>query len=207
MLKSIIWDFDGTLIDTYPEMTRLVNEAVTTFGKTVTLERVTELSCISVDFCIRELAKEFTISYEALLEQFNRVYDTIKREEQCPFPGVVDVCKTVQATGGRNFIVTHRRKKSLFELLETHALRPYFTDIVAGDDGFPKKPDPQAMRYLLDKYQLPPVSVLVVGDRDIDIRAGQSLGVKTCLFRASFPELEPDLTIKDFSELLAHLLL
>jgi HAD superfamily hydrolase (TIGR01509 family) len=205
MTRYIIWDFDGTLLDTYPEIARTINQALATFGKTISLERVTELSSISLDFCISELSKEFDLSKQALNAQFELAYTTVNPKEQKPFPHVAEVCKNVQSFGGQNFIVTHRRKKSLFELLETHTLRSYFTDIVAGDDGFPKKPDPHAMQYLLDKCQLPPANVLVVGDRDIDILAGQRLGVKTCLFRASFPGIQPDLTIKDFSELLAYL--
>jgi phosphoglycolate phosphatase-like HAD superfamily hydrolase len=73
---------------------------------------------------------------------------------------------------------------------------------VAGDDGFPRKPDPAAMRYLLERHHLSVNRVLVIGDRPIDILAGQSVGARTCLFRAAFPDVLPDLTIKDFDELL-----
>lgn len=202
MFQAIIWDFDGTLVDTYPEIARAVNAALATFGKTATLERVTELACISLDYCLSELSKEFAIAKEVLDEQFALCYATVKPEEQKPFPNVVDVCNKVQELDGQNFIVTHRRRKSLNVLLEGHQMLPYFTDIVAGDDGFPRKPDPSAILHLINKHQLWLDKILVVGDRDLDIRAGQSAGVKTCLFRASFPDLSPDFRIDDFSELL-----
>ncbi len=205
MIRYIIWDFDGTLVDTYPEIARAVNQALATFGKTASLERVIELSSISLDFCVSELSKEFSISKEALEEQFDISYETVSREKQCPFPYVIEVCKRVQELGGQNFIVTHRRKKSLHELLLFHDLHSYFTDIVAGDDGFPRKPDPAAMRHLLEKHQLPVDKVLVIGDRPIDILVGQALEAKTCLFRASFPDVSPHMAIKGFDELLALL--
>lgn len=113
--------------------------------------------------------------------------------------------KKIQDLDGQNFIVTHRRRESLNELLSTHGMICYFTDILAGDDGFPRKPDPSAMRYLVEKHQLPIDKVLVIGDRPIDILAGQAIGAKTCLFRASFPDVLPNMTIKGFDELLIFL--
>jgi phosphoglycolate phosphatase-like HAD superfamily hydrolase len=205
MFNAIIWDFDGTLCDTYPEIARTVNEALAVFGKTASLDRVVGLSSISLAFCITELSQEFALSREALNEAFERSYETVNPEDQKPFLGVLEVCKKVQILGGQNFIVTHRREKSLSVLLATHDIHSYFTDIVAGDDGFPKKPDPAAMLHLIRKHRLEPANVLVIGDRPIDILAGQSVGAKTCLFGASFPGVVPDFRIDAFSELLALL--
>jgi beta-phosphoglucomutase-like phosphatase (HAD superfamily) len=50
MFRCIIWDFDGTLVDTYPEIARTINQALATFDKTACLERITELSSVSLDF-------------------------------------------------------------------------------------------------------------------------------------------------------------
>jgi HAD superfamily hydrolase (TIGR01549 family) len=151
------------------------------------------------------LSKEFSISKEALNEIFVLCDETVDLQEQRPFPHVVDVCKKVQDLGGQNFIVTHRRKKSLHELLTFHNLHSYFTDIVAGDDGFPRKPDPSAMRYLLEKHHLPTDNVLVIGDRPIDVLAGQAAGLKTRLFRGSFSDACPALRVESFEELLCYL--
>ena len=202
MFQAIIWDFDGTLMDTYPEIARAVNQALATFGRSTSLERVTQLSCISMDVCMLELSKEFEISQETLREQFDLFYNF---EMLTPFPNVVDICKRFQASGGQNFIVTHRRKPSLHRLLLLHEMKPLFTDIIAGDDGFPHKPDPSAIRYLIDKHNLDVDNLLVVGDRDLDILAGQAVGAKTCLFRASFRDIFPTLTIKGFEELIPFL--
>jgi phosphoglycolate phosphatase-like HAD superfamily hydrolase len=202
VIRYIVWDFDGTLVDTYPEVARAVNHALATFGKSTSLERVTQLSCISMDFCMLELSKEFEISQDILREQFDASYNF---EMLKPFPKVIDVCKRFQASGGQNFIVTHRRKPSLHKLLSLHEMRSYFTDIVAGDDGFPHKPDPSAMRYLIDKHKVDVNKLLVVGDRDLDVLAGQAVKAKTCLFSASFPNVSPTMMIQGFDELLTVL--
>lgn len=93
MIKAIIWDFDGTLVDTYPEVARIVNAALSTFGKSASLERIIELSSISLDFCISELSTQFAISKDALDEQFVVCYETVNVEEQRPFLHVIEVCK------------------------------------------------------------------------------------------------------------------
>ena len=78
----------------------------------------------------------------------------------------------------------------------------YFTDIVAADDDFPRKPDPSALLYLIQRHNIEPHSAIVVGDRELDILAGQRAGLKTCLFRGSFSDLSPDLRIESYQELL-----
>jgi HAD superfamily hydrolase (TIGR01509 family) len=202
VFQDIIWDFDGTLVDTYPAIARAVNLALAAFGASAALERIIELSSISLDHCMRELAQEHGLAEAALDAEFERAYPTVTPEQQQPFPDVVAVCRAIQQRGGRNFIVTHRRRASLDRLLATHQMAAYFTDIVAADDGFPRKPDPSALLYLVQRHAIEPHSALVIGDRELDILAGQRAGLKTCLFRGSFPGLSPDLRIESYQELL-----
>jgi HAD superfamily hydrolase (TIGR01509 family) len=202
MFQAVIWDFDGTLIDTYPAIARAINLALATFGANAPLERIIELSSISLDHCMRELVQEYGLAQAALDAEFGRAYQAVTPEEQQPFPGVIAICQTIQQQGGRNFIVTHRRHASLDRLLAAHHMAAYFTDIVAADDGFPRKPDPGALLYLIRRHAIEPHSTLVVGDRELDILAGQRAGLKTCLFRGSFPNLSPDMRIESYQELL-----
>ncbi len=97
--------------------------------------------------------------------------------------------------------MTHRRRESLLRLLSTHELDSYFTHIIAADDGFPRKPAPDAMTHVLTTYAIDPAHALVIGDRDVDILAGQAAGSCTCLFRATFPEIIPTRTIWNYTEL------
>jgi HAD superfamily hydrolase (TIGR01549 family) len=205
VFQAVIWDFDGTLVDTYPAIARAVNLALAAFGASAALERIIELSSISLDHCLRELAQAHGLSDAALGAEFERAYQTVTPEEQRPFPGVIEVCQAIQQRGGRNFIVTHRRRASLDRLLATHHMAAYFTDIVAADDGFPRKPDPAALLYLIQRHAIEPHSALVIGDRELDILAGQRAGLKTCLFRAVYPDLAPDLRIASYQELLTLL--
>ena len=81
--------------------------------------------------------------------------------------------------GGRNFLVSHRDNQVL-EILEKTAIASAFTEVVTAANGFPRKPSPDSMLYLKDKYQI--ASGLVIGDRPLDIEAGQAAGFDTYLF-------------------------
>jgi HAD superfamily hydrolase (TIGR01549 family) len=199
--RAVIWDFDGTICDTYPAIARVVNTALARFGATTSLAYVIELASTSLDDCIRTLADENGISYGQLDAFFRESYQHIQLSDQPPFPGVVELCQQLTLAGVHQFIVTHRRRESLLRLLSTHALDSYFMHIITADDGFPRKPAPDALMYLLNTYAVAPADALVIGDRDVDVLAGQAAGVPTCLFRAAFPGVIPTHTIKEYADL------
>ena len=66
------------------------------------------------------------------------------------------------------------------EILEKTSIAAYFTEVVTSSSGFKRKPNPESMLYLREKYQIG--SGLVIGDRPIDIEAGQAAGLATHLF-------------------------
>ncbi len=67
-----------------------------------------------------------------------------------------------------------------WKFLEKTSIAAYFTEVVTSNSGFKRKPDPESMIYLREKYQIN--SGLVIGDRPIDIEAGQAAGLDTHLF-------------------------
>ena len=202
MLRAVIWDFDGTICDTYPAIAWAVNLALARFGAKATLEHITELASISLQWCIRTLAAEFALPYDQVDAAFSETYQQVQPTDQPPFPGVRDLCLRLTTVGIHNCIVTHRRRASLQVLLTTHDLHAAFTHIIAADDGFPRKPAPDAMLYLLTTYRIAAADALVIGDRDLDIRAGQAAGIPTCLFRGTIPDPAPSRTIATFTELM-----
>ena len=87
--------------------------------------------------------------------------------------------KIFQIKVGVIFLVSHRNDQVL-EILEKTSIAAYFTEVVTSNSGFKRKPDPESMIYLREKYQIN--SGLVIGDRPIDIEAGQAAGLATHLF-------------------------
>ena len=61
-------------------------------------------------------------------------------------------------------------------------MRAYFLEILTSQSGFPRKPDPQALRYLMDKYELDPAATYYVGDRSLDMECAANAGIQGILY-------------------------
>ena len=173
-----IWDFDGTLFDTYPVMVKAFQRALRELG----IEEKPDTLLLFMKKSIAETIDYYQSRYQ-LEELFFKRYLEIRRsyslDEQPPYSGAMKVCCQIVQQGGRSFIVSHRESSSLYALLDHYGMRQLFTEIITGDDGFERKPSPEAFLYLVKKNQLKKESTLAIGDRILDIQAGREAGIKT----------------------------
>jgi HAD superfamily hydrolase (TIGR01509 family) len=203
---AVIWDFGGTICDTTPATTRAFAAALADYGKTTAPDIISDLVRQSRHTCANALATEHGLDPDALLDRFFAHYRQIPPEEQPLFPGVAHVMARIQAAGGYNLLFTHRERESLKRLLAAYGLEGYFAAYATAEDGFPRKPDPAAFRYLMARFDLEPGSVLAVGDRALDIQAGQAAGIHTCLFGPEpLDGVKPDFFITAYDQLEAIL--
>ena len=198
MIKYLIWDAGGTLFDTYPAVVEACRVALNGFGKEAPSEWVMALCKQTTAHGIRTLADTFSLDEETFQQHFRRSYEDIGERYQPPFPGAEEVCRYICEIGGLNFIVTHRSRASLEALLEVHGMARYFTDCIAKEDPYPRKPDPAAPEALIARYALDRAQCLLIGDRDLDIVAGQRAGICTCFFGSEPHDTRPDLEITEY---------
>lgn len=162
----ILWDFDGTLFNTYPFYTRLMKPFVPQYSE----EEI--FAHLKVSF--GHAFHYFDLS-DGDIARFTGLAGSIPAEEFRPFEGL----EQILSSAGVNVIMTHNKRHFIMQILKARHLEKYFTDIVASEDGFPRKPDPASYVYLDRKYGID----LVIGDRLIDIIPGRKIGSKTCLFQ------------------------
>ncbi|RHW38068.1 HAD family hydrolase [Neobacillus notoginsengisoli] len=179
---NILWDFDGTICNTYPSYTRALMEII---GDGYTEEET--LAQLKLSF--GNAFRFFKISEEQSRKFLQQVRG-LKPEEFLPFPGVEEVL----AKANSNVIMTHKEKEDVEKVLRHFNLRHYFAEIVGKEDGFPRKPDLKAYEYLHEKYGLS----LVIGDRAIDLEPARRLGITTVSFQNH--ESEADFYLDDFRE-------
>lgn len=201
MIRNIIWDVDGTLFDTYPAFARAFHLAVNELGQNVPLDWITAQARVSMEFCVRALAERCHLEEDAIGERFDFQYGNITPQEQPPFDGVIEICRFIVIQGGKNLIITHRHSAGLISLLDTFNMRQYFSGWTTADDDYPRKPDPAAFVATLKNHQLVLAETLAVGDRDIDILAGQAAGLPACLFGEPLPSCQPELVFQQFKQL------
>ena len=178
--KHIIWDFDGTLFDTYPSMARAFTESMEAAGYTADYQGIYDSMKIAISETVRRFQSAYGFGQE-VIEGYRQRRIAIELADAHPFDGAVEVLRRVCAAGGDHFICTHRGD-SIHELLRRHGLEGYFRDITTSAHGFKRKPDPEAVQYLLDTYGMDPAETLMIGDRPLDVQSGQNAGTAGCFF-------------------------
>jgi phosphoglycolate phosphatase len=206
MIRNIIWDVDGTLFDTYPSIVGALQASLADLGKTVTADAISALAKVSLDYSYSQLSTQYSVDVQILRDGFARHYETVTAADSPPFTGVISVCSHIQSLGGKNVIVTHRNRAGTEELLSAHGMQGYFSGMVTRDDALPRKPDPAAFVAALGRFGLAAAETITVGDREIDIEAGQAAAIVSCLFAPDgVSETKAQITIKSVTELLTVL--
>lgn len=175
---NIVYDFDGTIADSYPFFTRALHETLEHFGIHDSYDSVLGHLKISVRHALNHYVADCRTEARKMMYE---IYQRLALEEGHPIPGVPEALDFTIQNGGRNFLYTHSDKFPA-ALLERWGLLDKFTFIIDSTMKFPSKPAPDALNYLCERYSLNKDRTLMVGDRDIDVLAGLNAGVHGCLF-------------------------
>ena len=209
---SFIWDLDGTLFDSYPAIVPSAREICAEAGANYEESYVRDFVLrTSVNDLLRRVAEEKDLAFEPLKAAFTARSDSRWASIQA-IPHARETLAALRAAGCRSFVYTHRgasiqaipharetlaalraagcrsfvythRGASSFAILENTGLAPYLDEVLTSESGFPRKPDPAAILYLLDKYALDPAETYYVGDRRLDMEAAHMAGIGGILFR------------------------
>ena len=178
---SFIWDMDGTLVDSYPAIVPATQAACADFGLNFPSEYIhKEIIKTSVVTFIEQAASEHGMDPNPIKARFNQLNDE-NIGAITAMPHAEETLRLLTDKGHACFVFTHRGSSCL-KILEQTRLLPYFTEVVTAMAGFPRKPAPDAILYLMEKYQLPAERCFYVGDRSLDIEAAGNAGIQSILY-------------------------
>ena len=183
-LTALVWDFDGTLYDTYPVLSRTLADATRELGIPTDPDEALTLMKQSLHHALVTLAARGQTDPDLLRQAYRRHEALTPPAAFPPLPGIPEALRELRRRGCRHLMLTHRGHSAL-EALEAHGLLPLFTGWVTAEDGLPRKPDPASLRVLMARHGLAPEEVCMIGDRSLDLEAGQAAGTLSCL-------LDPD---------------
>lgn len=201
-IKNIIWDFDGTIMDTYPAIASSTYKLAKNNNIDISYHEILDMTKITLRYALEFIAEKTCIKYQKLFQDYLTEYDNFDISSLIVFPHVVDVLRYIIDNGGRNFIITHRGEKSLIEHLQQKKLANLFTYLITGDCDFPRKPKPDSFIYLRDKFNLSNENTIVIGDRLLDVQAGYSAGFMGILYKNHADFSGKISNIDDYSQLL-----
>lgn len=209
-MKLVIFDLDGTLIDSAEDISRSVNEVRERFE----LEALPTKTIESyIGNGVRKLLERaLPDSDEGAIDHAHEIYLPIYRrrllDNTRPYPGVEPALEEL-ADGERTLtVLTNKPHRESVMILEGLGLDRRFAFVYGGDSFEHRKPDPAGALRLLDNAGASPDETLFVGDSAVDLETARRAGVRCCLVTYGIrPEqltsLEPDYWIDDLRELTA----
>ena len=177
--KLILFDLDGCLIDTLPDIVGMVNLTRKKMGLPALDEEFVK-SCIGGGG--RKLWIKCTADAPERLEEAMSLagpaYNECVADHSFPYPGVIDTLKALK--GKRPMAVaTNKVRAATMKLFREREMLEYFDYIICADDVTKIKPDPECIFTVLDHFGLKPEDAVLVGDTPTDVLTARNAGVDT----------------------------
>ncbi|MDD2478950.1 MAG: HAD-IIIA family hydrolase [Victivallaceae bacterium] len=204
MPNVVIFDLDGTLIDSRKDLTTAIN-LTRNYYKLPPLELATV--CDFVGNGVRKLMERSLaktgINIDDALPHMKKFYEEHFIDETVLYPGVVDGLRKLNASGLKLAVITNKPSQAAKLLLNKLEVDKYFDEIMGDGCGYPLKPAPDALLYFVDKWQADPKKSWMVGDHYTDLEAGNLAGLACCWASYGFGDtrdLKYNLKVESFSE-------
>lgn len=211
--KLVIFDLDGTLVDALAELADAVNAALTALNlETVSQAQVQAwvgngAAKLLERALQHRLGKQGAELQEPALEYFLAHYQQHLGANTQVYPGVVDYLEQTPAEVTLA-IASNKPEKFIAPLLTRLELEHHFSALLGGDSLASKKPHPEPLLYLMERFQVAPQQTLMVGDSVSDVAAARAAGCPVVALSYGFNhgvdirDSEPDAVIDSLLELL-----
>ena len=212
-IKLVIFDLDGTLIDSRLDLVHSVNAALRHIGRPelpddviasyvgdgapILIQRA--LGGETVDEALIRKGLEFFLSY----------YREHKLDHTTVYPGIVDALMAIQqssnGTPRKMAVLSNKPVNPSRAIVEALGLGQFFSQVYGGNSFATKKPDPEGARKLLEESGVRPEQAAIVGDSHVDVRTGRNAGLWTVGVTYGFAtktleEEPPDVLVEEPSE-------
>ena len=206
----MVFDLDGTLIDSAPDMHRAVNLMLADLGcNPLSLPEIRTMVGDGASALIaRALAARQCVTADpsTALEEFLRHYEENPTAFTQTFPGVPETLERLQAIGLTLAICTNKPSKLTHMILERLGINRFFVRVIAGDTLPFRKPDPRALQEVLNVFGTPPAAAIMVGDSEVDAATAHGANVPFVLMtygyhRGPIDGISSIATLDHFAEL------
>lgn len=201
---NFMWDLDGTLIDSYKVIVSSIKDILAQKNVIISYEIIKrEATEHSVGEFLLVIAQKYNLSFEKLEKECHAHIDKRYLEVE-PIKNAKETLDYLSKNGARHYIYTHKGK-STNSILKNLDLYQYFDEVITMEDGFKRKPDPEAINYLIKKYNMNKDETYYIGDRHLDIDSANNAGIKSIFFKPEDSFVEPsgreDYVIYDLLEM------
>ncbi len=213
-LDAVLFDLDGTLVDSARDLMDAVNAVLAEEGlRAVDLDETRAMIGDGARVLLeRALARTGGDPGAApgLLPRLLALYEAGASRHTRPYPGVVETLEALRAAGLRLAVVTNKPERAARLVLADMGLDRYFEAVIGGDTLPRRKPDPAPVHEALRRLGVAPDRAAMVGDNHHDVEAGRAAGLRVVAVSYGYAhrppaELGADRLIDAFAELPAAL--
>lgn len=177
--KAIIFDLDGTLVDTLDDLTEAMNQALAQLDQPArTRDECREMIGRGLgEFARSALPQNKEDLLDALLRNMREVYRTICFNRTIAYAGIKEVLSHCRKTGIRLSVLSNKAHDLTVRISQHYFGIDIFDAILGQKDNVRCKPDPEPVHMLLKDMALSPQDVLYVGDSEVDVQTSINAGV------------------------------
>lgn len=205
----VIFDFDGTLIDSRADLTTAVNLTRADFGlPPLPLDTVTRYVGDGVRKLMERAFTGTPVNVDAAVPKMKAHYLDHMLDATTLYPGATAALAALQAQGYNLAIVTNKPTQPAHGICRHLGIAPYFGAILGGDSCPKLKPDPEPLYQAMRLTGSGATGSWVVGDNYTDMAAGARAGLQRCFCAFGFGDLQGeayDLKVDSLTEFAAHL--
>ncbi len=179
-LSTIIFDFDGTLVDSaydYAVSFQSLSKAWDPQLTPPNAEKIRSLMFAGVkpqiEYALGQLDEA---EYQRALELFRVVCMQTPLHHTAPYPGIISLLQTLKKAGYQLAVCTNRPQDLCVQALEALEMSQYFAAVVGGDRGLERKPSPDMLFELFKTLDVKAESCVLVGDSLVDVEAAMAAG-------------------------------
>jgi phosphoglycolate phosphatase len=207
--QLIIFDLDGTLVDTAPDIVGAVKYIIEYFDapKRTDEEIAGFIGGGARKVLLRSLGPLKEHCIEDALILFKEHYIQHCTEQSTVYDGVVELLEYLKQHGKQMAICTMKIRSATIKILQEKALLPYFTYLVTADEIKQPKPDPEGINLVLQAIECPASQAIIIGDTTQDIMAAHNAGIDSIAVSYGYESVDlvkmakPDLIIESLSVL------
>lgn len=182
--KSVIFDLDGTLLNTIADLGNAVNQALVRMGfPTWTMEEYRwKVGNGVMKLFERSLPddKRTPIYINKVKELFTPYYETHGRDETRPYDGIPELLSSLTAHGVRVAVASNKYDAAVRKLIPHYFPEVGWSAVCGNREGVPVKPDPAIVNTIMEEGGMQRADTLYVGDSNVDMQTAHNAGLAAC---------------------------